>query len=124
MSSSSTGSGSRWAKHDAAMTELYERVEREKVEKDAEIANAAAEERTNAAARAQYLASAASSSETTLVPTPLRAMPTPHEVAAARQQQRETENAEKALNAWDRYIRWSAKFYKTNLYDKPKPGTS
>lgn len=64
----------RWAKHDAAMDELYERVEQEKAEKEAQVANAEAQ-------RAQYLASKASSSDTTLVP-PSKSAPQPQPAVA------------------------------------------
>lgn len=81
----------RWAKHDAAMSELYERVEREKAEKEAEEASANAE-------RARYLANPASSSETTLVP-PTAAQPA-HRVTALQSHSAGT--SQKDLNAWDR----------------------
>lgn len=101
----------RWAKHDAAMGDLYERVEREKAEQEAEDANAEAE-------RKQYLAHPAASSETTLV----AASGNQAAQSVATHRHRAEDDSDKANSAWDRYLRWSAKFYKTNLYDKPKPG--
>ncbi|BEI85751.1 hypothetical protein CcaverHIS002_0600380 [Cutaneotrichosporon cavernicola] len=112
----------RWEKHDAAMGELYERVENEKAEADAAKEAAAAHEAQYQAQleaqRAAYLANPAVSSETTLVAAhghqPVQSVAT-HRSRAA-------DDSEKAAGAWERFIRWQAKHYRTNLYDKPKPG--
>lgn len=109
----------RWAKHDSAMGELYERVEREKAEKEAAEAEAEAHFIANAEAeRQRYLANPATSSETTLV----AGSGTQPTQSIATHRHRAADDSAKASSAWDRYLRWSAKYYKTNLYDRPKPG--
>ncbi|GMK56070.1 hypothetical protein CspeluHIS016_0211260 [Cutaneotrichosporon spelunceum] len=112
----------RWAKHDAAMGELYDRVESEKAEADAAREAAAAHEAEYQAQlqaeRAAYLAQPAACSETTLVAAhghqPVQSVAT-HRYRAA-------DDSEKAAGAWDRFIRWQAKHYRTGVYDKNKPG--
>jgi hypothetical protein len=112
----------RWAKHDAKMGELYDRVEREKAEADAAKEAAAAYEAQYRAQveaqRAAYLANPAANSETTLVAghghQPVQSIATHRHRAA--------DDSDKAAGAWDRFMRWQAKHYRTNLMDRPKPG--
>ncbi|CAK9781758.1 hypothetical protein CC85DRAFT_1226 [Cutaneotrichosporon oleaginosum] len=112
----------RWAKHDAAMGELYERVEREKAEADAAKEASAIEQAQYQAQleaqRAAYLANPAASSETTLVAGHSHQP----EQSVATLRHRQADDSEKAAGAWDKFIRWQAKHYRTNLLDKPKPG--
>lgn len=109
----------RWAKHDSAMGELYERVEREKTDKEAAEAAQEAHFIANLEAeRQRHLSHPASASETTLV----AGNGTQATQSVATHRHRAADDSDKAKSAWERYILWSAKFYKTNLYDKPKLG--